>query len=229
MCRHLWATWGPTHRNPRVAGRAGGARHTGTEESSAPGLTPFSFLPSGPSVPLLPLWMEMLVGDSPALGGHWRGEGWAQRPQAQVRQPEALQPRPGQPAGRGSVSHLPLRPPSSRRMELGVAHPACPLGPRGRGQCEGEGCYPPSSQHPAGGGRTGTALQRGLGGCLVRDGLPPLSPGPQMYLHLLFLELLYFCAESSCMFCYIYSQLLDTFWCFCSVLLLTHSTVDATD
>lgn len=80
VCGQLWATWGPTHRNPWVAGRAGGARHTGAEESSAPGLTPFSFLPSGPSVPLLSLWMEMLVGDSPAPGGCRCGEGWAQQP-----------------------------------------------------------------------------------------------------------------------------------------------------
>lgn len=106
-CGQLWVTWGPTHRNPWVAGRAGGSRHTGAEKSSAPGLTPFSFLPSGPSFPLLPLWVEMLVGDSSAPGGCQRWEGWAQRPQAQARQPDSLQPKPGQPAGRDSASQPP--------------------------------------------------------------------------------------------------------------------------
>ena len=61
----------------------------------------------------------------------------------------------------------------------------------------------------------GNCPTEGFGGeCLVRGGLPPSSPGPQMCLRLLFLELLYFCAEISCMFCYIYSQLLDTFLVF---------------
>lgn len=50
-----------TYRNPRVAWRAGGAGHTGAEESATPGLTPFALLPRVSSITLLPLWMEMPV------------------------------------------------------------------------------------------------------------------------------------------------------------------------
>lgn len=56
-----------TYRNPGVAWRAGGSRHTRAEESATAGLTPFSFLPGVPSVTLVPLWTEMLVSDRPAL------------------------------------------------------------------------------------------------------------------------------------------------------------------
>ena len=184
-CGQLWATWGPTHRNPWVARRAGGSRHTGAEKSSAPGLTPFSFLPSGPSFPLLPLWVEMLVGDSSAPGGCRRGEGWAQRPQAQARQPDSLQRKPGQPAGQDSASQPPTASTKFPKSGARDGGPWVSSGDPWGGQCEDEGCYPPSSRHPAGGGRTGTALWRGLGECLVRGGLPPVSPGPQTHLCLL--------------------------------------------
>lgn len=70
--------WGQTHRNPRVAWRAGGAGHTGAEEPAAPGLAPFSFLPGGPLVTLLPLWMEKPVGTAPFPVP--RGEGRALTP-----------------------------------------------------------------------------------------------------------------------------------------------------
>lgn len=48
-------------RNPRVAWRARGTGHAGAEESAAPWLAPFSFLPGFPSVALLPLQLSFHV------------------------------------------------------------------------------------------------------------------------------------------------------------------------
>lgn len=70
---HLQVAGGQTHRNPRVAWRARGTGYAGAEESAAPRLAPFSFLPGFPSVALLPLWTEGPVRGAPlprVCGGH---------------------------------------------------------------------------------------------------------------------------------------------------------------
>lgn len=63
-----------TYRRPRVAWRAGGPGYTGAEEATTSRLALFSFLPTVPSVTLVPLWIERLVWDRPApLAGVSRG------------------------------------------------------------------------------------------------------------------------------------------------------------